>query len=155
MKRPIIGFHQDPQEDWVAELSCGHGQHVRHRPPFTLRPWVTTTEGRDSRLGQELDCVRCDQHELPDGFVPYRKTPPFTADSLPRALLFRHTTKPGVWGKLEVVRGQIAYVLEHDPEQRRIVGSGEHLFIPPEVEHHVEVVGPVELVLELYRAAPS
>jgi hypothetical protein len=32
--RPIVGFHQDEHQDWVAELSCGHNQHVRHRPPF-------------------------------------------------------------------------------------------------------------------------
>ena len=33
-------FHQDEQGDWVAELECGHGQHVRHRSPWELRPWV-------------------------------------------------------------------------------------------------------------------
>jgi hypothetical protein len=30
----ITGFHQDEEANWVAELSCGHQQHVRHRPPF-------------------------------------------------------------------------------------------------------------------------
>jgi tellurite methyltransferase len=63
MKRPITGYHRDEQGDWVAELSCGHGQHVRHKPPFTLRPWVETAAGRDSMLGTELDCVRCDRGE--------------------------------------------------------------------------------------------
>jgi len=66
MQRPITGFHQDEHGDWVAELSCGHGQHVRHKPPFTLRPWVVTAAGRDSRLGTELDCVRCDRGEPRD-----------------------------------------------------------------------------------------
>jgi hypothetical protein len=31
---------------WVAELECGHRQHMRHRPPFERREWVTTPEGR-------------------------------------------------------------------------------------------------------------
>lgn len=66
MKRTITGFHRDPAEDWVAELVCGHGQHVRHKPPFFSRPWILTVEGRHSRLGVELDCVRCDRFELPE-----------------------------------------------------------------------------------------
>jgi len=67
MQRAIVGFHLDDAGDWVAELACGHGQHVRHKPPFQLRPWVVTVEGRDGRLGSELDCVRCDRGELPEG----------------------------------------------------------------------------------------
>jgi len=59
MERPIIGFHQDEQGDWVADLSCGHGQHVRHRPPWQVRPWVITEEGRGQPLGVLLDCRRC------------------------------------------------------------------------------------------------
>jgi hypothetical protein len=59
--RAIVGFHQDAQGDWVAELSCGHGQHVRHRPPWTRRPWVVSAEGRGARLGQPLDCKLCDE----------------------------------------------------------------------------------------------
>lgn len=36
MKRSIAGFHQDEESHWVAELDCGHGQHMRHDPPWTL-----------------------------------------------------------------------------------------------------------------------
>jgi hypothetical protein len=63
MLQPIIGYHLDEHGDWVADLACGHGQHVRHKPPFMLRPWVLTPEGRDEKLGTELDCVRCDRTE--------------------------------------------------------------------------------------------
>jgi hypothetical protein len=45
----------------VADLECGHTQHVRHDPPWQVREWVTTPEGRASRLGTELDCVKCVQ----------------------------------------------------------------------------------------------
>jgi hypothetical protein len=62
-EQPIVGFHQDEQGDWVADLACGHGQHVRHRPPWELRPWVTADAGRQAYLGKLLHCVRCD--ELP------------------------------------------------------------------------------------------
>jgi hypothetical protein len=61
MKRKIIGFHNDAENHWVAELECGHGQHVRDDPPWRERPSVRTEEERASRLGQELNCVRCDE----------------------------------------------------------------------------------------------
>ena len=63
MKRAITGFHLDEEAHWVAELACGHGQHVRHDPPWQQRPWVITNAGRASQLGVELDCVRCDRGE--------------------------------------------------------------------------------------------
>lgn len=55
----IAGFHQDDEGHWVADLECGHGQHVRHDPPWQNRPWVTTPEGRAGFIGVELPCVRC------------------------------------------------------------------------------------------------
>lgn len=61
MNKRITGFHQDEESHWVAELECGHNQHVRHNPPWTNRPWVMTAEGRASTLGATLDCRRCDE----------------------------------------------------------------------------------------------
>lgn len=66
MDRRIVGFHQDEAGDWVAELDCGHGQHVRHDPPWTSRPWTLTAAGRAGALGQTLPCRKCDQGALPD-----------------------------------------------------------------------------------------
>ena len=57
--RRIVGYHQDELNDWVAELECGHGQHVRHDPPWQVREWVKTEEGRAAHLGTILSCVRC------------------------------------------------------------------------------------------------
>ncbi|WP_420597785.1 DUF3565 domain-containing protein [Neptuniibacter sp.] len=61
MKQAITGYHKDEEEHWVAELNCGHFQHVRHNPPWTSRPWVITKEGRDDMLGLELKCKKCDE----------------------------------------------------------------------------------------------
>lgn len=66
MLQAITGFHQDAENDWVAEVVCGHFQHVRHNPPWVLRPWVVTIEGRASMLGQLLDCKKCEAGALPD-----------------------------------------------------------------------------------------
>ena len=59
VERAIVGYHRDEHGDWVAELACGHQQHVRHQPPFQLRPWVVEREGRRGRLGTPLECRLC------------------------------------------------------------------------------------------------
>lgn len=55
-----MGFHQDGFQHWVADLACGHTQHVRHDPPWQIREWVVTVQGRMEKVGYELDCVDCD-----------------------------------------------------------------------------------------------
>lgn len=60
MQQRITGFHQDEFSDWVADLECGHTQHVRHKPPWDLRPWVVEENSRKEFLGRMLDCVLCE-----------------------------------------------------------------------------------------------
>ena len=57
--RRITGFHEGTDGFWVAELECGHQQHVRHRPPWEIRPWVLTEAARNQKIGTELECVMC------------------------------------------------------------------------------------------------
>ncbi|HEX4021279.1 MAG TPA: DUF3565 domain-containing protein [Acidobacteriaceae bacterium] len=61
MQRTIQDFQQDEHGDWTAVLDCGHTQHVRHNPPWTVRAWVTTAETRQAFLGRPLDCKKCDE----------------------------------------------------------------------------------------------
>ena len=63
MQRRIAGFHQDEVGDWVADLECGHGQHVRHDPPWRERPWVMTAAAREGAIGTVLECRKCDEEE--------------------------------------------------------------------------------------------
>ncbi|MDQ4133049.1 MAG: DUF3565 domain-containing protein [Actinomycetota bacterium] len=60
MRRAITGFHRDEVGDWVAELACGHRQHVRHQPPFRMAPWVLEEDQRRARICTDLDCPLCD-----------------------------------------------------------------------------------------------
>lgn len=64
MQQAIIGFHLDEEQHWVAELACGHDQHVRHTPPWQNRPWVMTKQGRKEKLGMLLDCKKCEKCEI-------------------------------------------------------------------------------------------
>ena len=66
MHQPIVNYHTDEDGHWVAQLACGHFQHVRHDPPWMNRDWVTTPAGRESRLGFPLDCKKCDDGQPPD-----------------------------------------------------------------------------------------
>jgi hypothetical protein len=47
VQRAIVGFHQDDEGDWVAELACGHRQPWEHEP--------------EALLGTPLECRLCDQ----------------------------------------------------------------------------------------------
>lgn len=155
MHRAITGFTQDDASDWVATLRCGHGQHVRHKPPFWNRPWVITEDGRAAMLGAPLDCVLCDRFELPAGFAAYKHTPEFDEGSIPAALQKDHTTKPGVWGVIRVITGQLRYIVE-PPLARELVLDPEHRgIVVPEVLHRVSPIGQVRFFVEFYRAAAS
>ncbi|HAV58493.1 MAG: acetyltransferase [Acinetobacter sp. GWC1_38_13] len=61
MQQAIVGFHIDEENHWVADLACGHTQHVRHDPPWQNRPWVLTELGRKEKLGVMLECKKCDE----------------------------------------------------------------------------------------------
>ena len=54
MQARIIGFRPDDDGHWIADLACGHSQHMRHKPPFIERPWVMTEAGRRGKLGTEI-----------------------------------------------------------------------------------------------------
>ena len=151
MLRPIEAYHLDEVGDWVAELSCGHGQHVRHKPPFFLRPWVTTAEGRASMIGIRLDCVRCDRLEMPEGLVAYKRTAEFDEGSIPAGLRKDHSTKPGVWGLIHVLSGRLRYRIDSMDGRELLLEPGTPGVVVPEALHHVEPDGPVRFFVEFHR----
>ena len=50
----ITGFHLDEDNHWVADLSCGHTQHVRHNRPWQQREWILSDNRRNDFIGFEL-----------------------------------------------------------------------------------------------------
>ena len=151
MDRTITGFRLDDLRDWVADLDCGHAQHVRHRPPFVIRPWVVSGAGRASMLGTALDCVRCDRMEWPDGLVAYRRTPEFDETTLPAGLRCEHATKRGAWGRIRVVSGALRYRVGAPIRRSFRVEPASSAVIVPEVPHRVEPEGPVRFFIEFSR----
>jgi tellurite methyltransferase len=149
----IAGFHQDPEGHWVAELACGHTQHMRHRPPWENRPWVESADQRAAKIGVPIACAACEMPAIPDGVQEYRRSATFTEDNVPAGLLREHGTKPGVWALIVVESGQLDYTFE-SPLRTFLLGPERPGIIPPEVPHHVSVIGPVRFHVE-FLAAPT
>jgi tellurite resistance-related uncharacterized protein len=155
MRRTIVGFHQDEQGDWVAQLSCLHNQHLRHRPPFQERSWVLHEGERAARVGAELNCPLCDRAELPEGLHLARTVGPFEADTLPAGLRHRHRVAERTWGCLRVHEGSVWFSMHSDPPLRVRVEAGGRQPIPPGVFHALTVDGPVRLTVDFLLAVPQ
>ncbi len=151
MERTIAGFDQDDAGHWVAELSCLHGQHVRHQPPFRLAPWVLDDTGRAARVGSPLDCPLCDRAELPAGLRVVRASEVWDERTMPAGLRRSHRVAAGVWGRLQVRHGRLRFRAHTHPALDVVVEAGAAQAIPPEVEHQVEPDGEVSFLIEFLR----
>jgi tellurite methyltransferase len=150
MERSITGYHQDEAADWVAELECGHNQHVRHRPPFQLRAWVLCPEGRAARLGTTLECSLCERAEMPDALRWVRTTPVWDQGTMPTALRRAHRVATGTWGKIVVHEGRLRFTAATTPAIEIELGAGATQPIPPGVEHEVEPLGTVRFAVVFF-----
>lgn len=57
--RRIVRFERDDAGEWVADLECGHRVHIRHDPPWQIRPWVLDDATRATKVGTAIECGRC------------------------------------------------------------------------------------------------
>lgn len=154
MERRIVGFHEDGAGEWVATLSCGHRRHVRHRPPFEQREWVRTTEGREGRVGEAIECRLCDRAEPPPGLQLERTSPKWDERTVPRGLLRSHRLAPSTWGAITVHSGVLRFEMASEPPRSVELRPGSPVqYVPPEVEHEVEPIGQVRFDLAFYSLA--
>jgi tellurite resistance-related uncharacterized protein len=148
--RSIINFHQDDEDDWVAELSCLHNQHIRHHPPFQNHPWILKESERDAHLGSEIDCLLCDRAELPNQLSYLRTAGPWDEHTLPRGLQMAHRVAAGIWGRLRVLNGSVDFCIATTPPINITLAAGAEQAIPPSVLHEVALSGPVYLLVEFW-----
>lgn len=88
---------------------------------------------------------------IPAGCVVTRRTPEFTQDTVPPALLSAHETKGGAWALIHVLEGQIRYCIDAPPSES-ILKQDQPGVIQPQIPHHVEPIGPARFYLEFHRA---
>ena len=88
---------------------------------------------------------------FPTRLEKYSQSPTFDQNSVPQKLTRSHKVKEGVWGKLVVHDGALHYVVADAPERPLLVEAGGYAVIEPDVEHWVDIIGPVSFVIEFYR----
>ncbi|MCM8529942.1 MAG: DUF1971 domain-containing protein [Lentisphaeraceae bacterium] len=88
--------------------------------------------------------------EMPKNFELYKSTPVFTEETIPSAILNRHNTKKGTWGKLNILEGEAIFV-DLENEQEIVATPDRPVNIVEEAWHHVKVSGPVKLRVDFYR----
>lgn len=92
------------------------------------------------------------QHgELPEGLTLQRTTDEFESGTVPAGLLKAHRVATGVWGRLRVTAGALAFVWEDDPDRPLQLGAGDAVVIPPDTPHHVEPAGGARFLVEFHR----
>ncbi len=88
--------------------------------------------------------------DLPQDVRPYHRTPVFTQDTVPAALLGDHATKAGVWGRLHVVSGRLRFTWA-DSDETIELGSGDQLVIEPQERHRVTMLENAAFFVEFLR----
>ena len=91
-----------------------------------------------------------DLPRIPPDHRLVRTTTEFDESSLPRGLRSSHKVAVGVWGNVVVRSGSIDFLFDDDESTRTTLGPGDSQAIPPERVHHLDVTGPVRLVIEFY-----
>ncbi|MFG6104193.1 SAM-dependent methyltransferase TehB [Leptothoe sp. EHU-05/26/07-4] len=89
-----------------------------------------------------------------DPLVKYKTLPIWAETTLPESFQTQHNTKPGTWGKITVLAGQLQY--EALNEAGEILSSDiitpQHtdFFVSPGAWHRVKPLGPLQCFVEFY-----
>ena len=78
--------------------------------------------------------------ERPASLQAYKTTPRFTAATVPGGLTRSHRTKPGVWGRIEVLGGTLHLTRFDETGQvvaEETIPAGEYRFVHPQEPHSV------------------
>ncbi len=91
---------------------------------------------------------------LPPGLQLTRRTPEFTAFTIPAGLLHDHRTKPGVWGVIQVLEGALEYHILEPIEEKHVLTPQNPGVVEPAMRHAVHASGAVRFYVE-FHAAPQ
>ncbi len=89
--------------------------------------------------------------KLPDKISVYKKTDMFDQDSVPKGLLENHSTKEGVWGKINVIEGKLLYRIQSDPIEEVELSNEIFGVVEPQVLHSVTPIGTVKFFVEFLK----
>ena len=74
--------------------------------------------------------------DLPTNVKAYKVMGPWTREKIPSGLLKAHNTKEGVWGRLDILEGELTYTIEETNEQFHLV-KDDFIIIEPLKKHFI------------------
>ena len=84
--------------------------------------------------------------------VPYKVTPVFDEFTLPAGLRREHRTKPGVWGVIRVLEGQVRLV---KPLGIYTLTKDTPGLVEPDEPHWVDPIGRIKMQVEFFDSRPD
>jgi tellurite resistance-related uncharacterized protein len=89
--------------------------------------------------------------DLPENVAPYKRTPTFLADSIPKGLLKAHQTKAGTWGKIVILEGKLRYRILQPTVSEVLLSPETFGVVEPTILHEIAPVGDVSFYVEFYK----
>ncbi|TNE95657.1 MAG: DUF1971 domain-containing protein [Deltaproteobacteria bacterium] len=88
---------------------------------------------------------------LPPNISPYKRTDVFDETTIPKGLLSNHSTKEGVWGKINIVEGRLLYRIEAEEVEEVELSIDRFGVVEPQVLHSVAPIGRVKFFVEFLK----
>ena len=89
--------------------------------------------------------------DLPKNLAPYKRTPTFVAESIPKGLLKAHQTKAGTWGKIVILEGQLLYRILQPTVSEVVLSPDTYGVVEPTILHEIAPIGEVSFYVEFYK----
>lgn len=84
----------------------------------------------------------------------YRSTPIFDERTLPAALRADHRTKPGTWGVINVLEGELRLTFT-EPAVEQLLSPGRPGLVNPGQTHFVTPIGAMRMRVDFHESAPD
>lgn len=89
--------------------------------------------------------------QLPSSVLAYKKTKVFNDESIPQGLLKDHRTLKGVWGVINIIEGELLYIITSNPLEKIKLTKDFFGVVEPEQLHFVKPIGRVKFYVEFYK----
>ncbi len=151
MDQNIVRFHQDEEGCWVANLICGHCQHVRHNPPWVNRPWISTEATRELYIGQSLNCLKCNMPNIPSSAKQIKCSEQYDQQSLHQQFVGAQVNNSDFWIKVIIFEGELVYRRLTEIPHGYVVDSEYSAVIEPRMKYILRSKGPVRFKFQYYQ----
>jgi tellurite resistance-related uncharacterized protein len=145
--------------DRQIEIAREMAAYIAPRPGFTPHPLTVHAAAHMIDLVDRAERLPASAIvSAPPGarstIAPYKRPPFFDETTLPAGLRREHRTKPGVWGVIRVLEGELRYRILEPPSEVVLEPARPGIVLPNQ-PHCVEPIGAVRLQIEFYDQLPE